>query len=286
MTGKFIPQEYHNIARTLNWEAPARILGAAGPYPRNSMSNQQYGIPCPNVPREHTPEQRRRIFREKAFEIGVVVLLIIAGFSFLAWRSSRQAPPQAVRNIADATAAVERGGGKGAGQSRLFGREFASFTLPMDNFTCHIDLVGTGADAPLETAITWLTPHPGNWPPTETALQLAVNSVGQIAQALVPTAGPALIKAAATMELITAAPRPHEKGVSATSDGWKLSYFTYRSFDEAAEPQPVLVLVLQRLSAGEDESLGTMNRALFEAILRGDDIKSALRSAEAAPAAG
>jgi hypothetical protein len=42
----------------------------------------------------------------------------------------------------------------------------------------------------------------------------------------------------------------------------------------------MLCLVLQRLSAGEDESLAAMNRTMYEALQAGRDIKAVLREVE------
>ena len=54
------------------------------------------------------------------------------------------------------------------------------------------------------------------------------------------------------MKPVTDTPRLHDKGVQQTSDGWKLTYVTYRSYDEQAGPQPMLCYVLQRQSAAAD----------------------------------
>jgi hypothetical protein len=150
-----------------------------------------------------------------------------------------------------------------------------------------VDLIGENEDTPLETAIIWLTPQPGAGEPSEHTLQAAVNGAGLVAQLLVRSSGLAFEKAAKTMERISDSPRPHNKGVGATDDGWKLTYITYASHDEGADPPPMLCLVLQRLSAGEDEALAAMNRTMYEALQAGRDIKTVLREVEnAAPSIG
>lgn len=245
------------------------------------MSEYPYGIPSLDPVPSPTPDHRRRIVKEKAFEIVTVIVLILAGFGFLAWRTYTAAQAAAGRTIGEAAAILEQAGLAPGETATLMNREFHSFSQSMDNFTCHVDLIGPGGSAPLETLVAWLTPLPETWPPTASALQDVVDSVRRIAKRIVPSSNDALEKAVATSELLGDAPRPHDKGVAATTDGWKLTYVTYRSFDETATPQPVLVLILQRFSAGEDPALGDLNRTLFDAVYRGTDIKTALGSGAA-----
>ncbi len=247
------------------------------------MSETQYGIPYPGPMPSPTPEHQRRIFKEKAFEIVTVVVLIIAGFSFLAWRNYQSNQAAAALTINDVAAVIQDASLIPSGTTTLHARTFHGFTKPMGNFTCNVDLIGVGGDDPLETCILWLTPQAGEWPPAPEALQDVVNNVRQLAISILPASAQALEAAVTTSEFLSDAPRPHDKGVAATNNAWRLTYVTYRSFDETAEPQPVLVLVLQRLSAGENPELGTMNRILFDAIQKGNDIKTALRDQPPGP---
>ena len=243
------------------------------------MSETQYGIPYPGPMPSPTPEHQRRIIKEKAFEIVTVVVLIIGFFGFLAWRNYVNSIPPPASTLQEAAAAVQAAGAVPGADSALFQREFRAFSQPVDYFTRHIRLIGERADAPLETLLVWLTPAPGQPAPPIDKLQNVVNDIRELAVAVLPTASVALETAVATSEYIKDTPRPLEKGVASTSDGWKLTYVTYRSFDENADPpQPVLVLVLQRLSAGENPALGDMNRILFEAVQEGQDIMAALQA--------
>jgi hypothetical protein len=240
-------------------------------------------VPIPDPMPKPTPEHQRKITRGKIFEIVTVISLILLGTAFLYWRTSLQnAAADPAASIESSIAALETGGAQPVDETSLFGRRIWSFARPITGFTAHVDLIGEQAATPLETAIIWLTPQPGAGAPTEHTLQAAVNGAGMTAQTLVASAGLAFDKAAKTMEFVSDSPRPHDKGVGATDDGWKLTYITYRSYDDAA-PQPMLCLVLQRLSAGENEALAVMNRTLYDALNSGRDIKSALREYTEAP---
>jgi hypothetical protein len=224
-----------------------------------------------------TPEHQKRITKQKWFEVILVVALIVGGAGYLGLRDFRQRHHvDPALGLAKSAAATERAGATAAGTSTLMGRQCLSLTQKLDTFDCHIDLVGEASDAPLETAIIWLTPLPGTSAPSAVALQKAVNTVGVFAQKLVGASTDALEKASNTMVSVSDTQRPHDKGVAGTSDGWKLTYVTYRTFDETAAPQPMLCLVLQRLSAASDPKLADFNRILYESIHRGDDVKAAL----------
>ncbi len=235
-------------------------------------------VPVPDPMPQPTPEHQRKINRGKLFEVVTVITLILLGTSFLYWRGQGfSSGPDAADSIAQSKVAVEQTEAKSIGETILYGRQFWSYARPITGFTAYIDLVGERDDTPLETAIIWLTPQPDAGVPTEHTLQAAVNGAGMAAQSLVRSAGLAFEKAARTMESISDSPRPHDKGVGATEDGWKLTYLTYRSYEETAAPQPMLCIVLQRLSAGENEILAAMNRTLYDAVQNGRDVKTALR---------
>ncbi|NUM52363.1 MAG: hypothetical protein HUU46_01845 [Candidatus Hydrogenedentes bacterium] len=258
------------------------------------MNEQDFRVSPPGPVPLPTPEHQRKITRNKWFEVITVCTMIIAGFGYLAWRNSgRLTSVDPARTLGDAVKAVEatvepRGGSKFGQGGGLFGRRMVSFSYPMDLFECRVDLIGKDENSPLETAIIRLAPRGGEWDPSDAALLDAVNSVGELGQKLVRSTGEAMDKAANTMELVGDSARPHDKGVAATNDGWKVTYVTYRSFDEKADPpQPVLYYVIQRMSAGEDESIGELNRTLYEAIRQGADAKAAiLRAASQYTSAG
>jgi len=234
------------------------------------------GIPYPSPPPRPEPAHQKKITREKWMEIAIVISLIISGAAFLAWRNYSQAPNAGASNsIAESATVLKKFDALPASEKVIYGRTFWSFQKPLAGFTANIDLVGEREDTELETAIIWLTPIPGNPAPSESDLQAAVNGAGQIAESLLPSAGLAFETASKTMELINTN-RPHDKGVGATTDGWKLTYITYRSYDGNAAPQPMLCIVLHRLSAAERDDLGTLNRSLYQALENGDDIKTAL----------
>ena len=244
------------------------------------MSDTRYGIPhIDPVPRPE-PEHQRRITRGKLFEIITVITLIIIGCAYLAWRDDRfHFRPAAAEKMITSMAALKSAGAAEVGISEHKGKTFHSYEKSISGFTLHADLVGGPENTPLETAILWLTPLPGAPTPPEATLREAVNAVGLLARGLVPSSTDAFEKAANTMELINDTPRPHDKGAAGSSDGWKLTYITYRAYDEHAVPsQPVLYLILQRLESGADDVQGALNRTLYEAVKQGQDIKTALKS--------
>jgi len=248
------------------------------------MPETNHGIPYPGPMPVPTPEHQRKITRGKWFEIITVVSLILAGTAFLAWRKHASTAPDPSVAMSESVKAVAAADCLPDGTTTLFKRQFLSFKKPLDGFECHVDLVGATLEAPIDAAIVWLTPLPGK-ALTPEALQFAVNSAGQLGQTIVPTIGQALVNASNTMTFEDDAKRPHDKGVSVTDDGWKLTYVTYRSYDEAGTPPPMLCLILHRLSAASDDTLGLLNRSLYEALNQGADLKTALRAAEGAPAA-
>lgn len=244
------------------------------------MSEQDFRVPPSGPTPLPTPEHQRKITGNKWFEVITVVLMIVVGFGYLAWRNSGGiSDGDPARTLGESAHRIELDGAVQAENTLVFGRHLLSYTQNAGIFERHIDLVGTDLKSPLETAIIWLTPNSGDWKPTDQSLLDAVNGVGELGRRLVVSSSDALAKAVNTMEFIKDSERPHDKGVAATTDGWKITYVTYHGFDEHADPQPVLYFVLQRMSAGEDDALGVFNRTLYEAIQRGDDAVAAVRAA-------
>ncbi|MBI5093727.1 MAG: hypothetical protein HZB26_14945 [Candidatus Hydrogenedentes bacterium] len=242
-----------------------------------------YTLPIP-LP---SPDHQQRITRQKWFEIGAVALLIAAGAGYLVWRDVRsQTTADNSVSLTASAEVIKQAGGHASGGTVLLNRHFQTFRQELTIFDCQVALIGEGTEDPLETAVIWLTPVPDKWAPTAEAMQGAVNSVASLAQKLVRSAGDALEKASKTMIYVSDTKRPHDKGVAGTSDGWKITYVTYRSANEGAAPEPALYLVLQRLSAGSNPDLAVFNRTLYEAIEQGDDIETVLRGASASPPPG
>lgn len=244
------------------------------------MTQDKYPPPIP-LP---TPEHQHKITRQKWREIITVVLLIVAGVGFLYWRSYREEHrPDAAEDISVSIELLKAAGWSDAIESPIMNRTCWTMTRDMAGFKGHVELIGERREGPLETAIVWLAPDPSAEEPHD--LQEAVNTTGAVAQALVRASQLAFETAAKTMEFVTNTPRPHDKGVAGTDNGWKLSYFTYRSYEELGPLQPMICLVLQRLSAGENEQLAEFNRRLFESIQAGEIATEALRRSPEAQAA-
>ncbi|MFA6239303.1 MAG: hypothetical protein WC655_00150 [Candidatus Hydrogenedentales bacterium] len=243
------------------------------------MTETRHGIPYPDPMPSPTPEHQRRISKQKWFEVATVLLLIAAGFGFLGWRDYRaHHRTEPAKSLEEASKAIESAGCAPAGTAKIFNRHFLSYRQQLEDFECHVNLVGVEPGLPLETAVIWLTPKAGQAPASEESLQKAVNSVGVLGQTLVASSSQALEAASKTMEFLSDAKRPHDKGVAGTTDGWKLTYVTYREYDADGAPEPVLCMVLQSLSAASESTLADFNRTMYEAIHQGVDVETALRA--------
>lgn len=251
----------------------------------DGVSELKHGIPFPPEIPSPTPEHQRKITGQKRFEVALVVLLVVAGTAFLMWRNAHTATSTDPANSLEASANAMVGAGcKPSDRRILFHRPWLTFTRELNGLTCHINLGAKTDESPLETAVIWLTTAPGQSPLDGQALQNVVDSVVLLARNLVQSAPSAVDTAVKTSELITAGARSYDKGVGSTRDGWKVTYVTFRSFDETSpQRQPVLFLVLQRLSAASDEELAAFNQALHEAVVRGDDLEVALAPGRSAP---
>lgn len=243
------------------------------------MSDTNYGIPYPGAMPEPTPEHQQKITRQKWFEIATVIGLIVLGAGILAWRQAENRRPEPSTTLPDAAKAVEAAGYAAKAGGTAFGQQFLSFEKPLDDFRCTVDLAGASAAAPMDLCIVTLLPLPGKAVPAAEALQKAVNDVGILGQKLVRSSAEAFDRAAKAMKPVTDTPRLHDKGVQQTSDGWKLTYVTYRSYDEHAEAQPMLCYVLQRQSTASDPALEGMNQALYAAVKAGSAPRAALEAA-------
>jgi len=247
-----------DIAPVLGWDQPPTSM--EGPPP------------------EPDPEHNRRILKEKRFEILAVVSFIVLGTGFLMWRGVMpQIVTEAPETFAEAVETVQYNGFAKRASTTLFGRNVITFERHIEGFDCTVDLFGASDDAPLETALIWLAPVAEEWPPSDEEYQNAVNAVSNAGIRLVPKANEAIEKAIATSVFERDADRPHDKGVAATQDGWKITYIVFRKFDEETEAQPALMLVLQSLSAASDPESELLNRELYRAIEAGEEVKAALR---------
>lgn len=243
------------------------------------MSEQDFRVPPIGPVPLPTPEHQRKIARNKWFEVVTVMLMIVVGFGYLAWRNSgRAASFNAAQTLEASISAVKADGATQLNSTTIGDRTMMSLSKKLVGFDCNVQLLAKSPDAPLETAIIWLAPPAGTFDPSEGTMLEAVNGVGELGYLLVPSSAEAMEKAVKTSEQIKDSPRPHQRGVAATNDGWKVTYVTYQNYDETANPpQAVLYYVIQRLSVGEDKSLGPFNRTLHEAIQQGTDAIQAIQ---------
>lgn len=249
------------------------------------MSELKHGIPYPPEIPSPTPEHQRKITGQKRFEVALVVLLVVGGTAFLMWRNAHHSTSTDPAEHLDTSAdAMVHAGCEPSQRQTLLDRPWLTFTRELNGLTCHVNLGAKTNDGPLETAVIWLTTAPGQAPPEGQALQQVVDTVVLLARTLVQSAAGAVDTAVQTSELVTTGRRPYDKGVGSTRNGWKVTYVTFRAFDEtSSQRQPVLYLILQRLSAAGDSELAAFNQALHEAVGRGDDLDVALAPGIFAP---
>ncbi len=234
--------------------------------------------PPPKV--EMEPEHRRTVIREKAFEIVVAVTLIVSFVGFMMWQNAypgTDGPTPAT--LGEAVDAIQSAGFDAAGQEELFDLQFVSSVRSIDSFDLHLDLAATDVTMPINTALVWLTPKPGDWPPSDTAFRGAVDAISDIAVWLAPGAGDGLDTAVRTMTNEVVTPRPHRKGVAGTADGWKITYITYSIADPDNPSLPALVLAMQPLSVASNPAYEKLGLAIHTALREGADVKAALRDA-------
>lgn len=235
-------------------------------------------------PPEPDPDHNRRILKEKRFEILAVIAFIVLGTGFLMWRGvTPQIIMEGPETLGEAAELIKYAGYGPTGSFTVFERSIDTFGNRIEGFDLTIDLIGIGDDAPFETAIVWLAPVAEEWPPSEEAYQTAVNAVADLGNRLVLHSNEAIQKAIDTSVFERDATRPHDKGVAATQDGWKITYIVFKEFDESAEALPALTLVLQSIEAASDPELAGLNRALYRAVEAGEDAKVALRRAALEP---
>ncbi|MCC6143056.1 MAG: hypothetical protein IT368_04530, partial [Candidatus Hydrogenedentes bacterium] len=175
------------------------------------MIQLQHGIPVP------TPDHQRRITRQKWFEVATVVVLIVGGVAWLAWRSSSPATESGPASLSAAAQALLAEGLQERGNERLHDLEFREFAQGFAPFGCTVALAGAAADAPLDLVLITLYPQPGEAAPPD-SVQQVVNHVMELGRKLVPASPEALEKAVRTSEFLPGAPRPHDKGVAATNN--------------------------------------------------------------------
>lgn len=244
------------IAPVLGWDSPPSMEGP---------------------PPEPDPDHNRRILKEKRFEILAVVGFIVLGTGFLMWRGvTPTIVTEAPETLGEAIETVQYSGFARNESTDVLDRQVITLERHIGAFDCTVDLFGIDEAGPFETALIWLAPVAEEWPPSEAEYQDAVDAVANTGARLVPTAAEAIQKAIDTSLFDKDADRPHDKGVAATQDGWKITYVVFKSFDEKAEPRPALTLVLQSLGVASDVELEAFNRALYAAVRAGVDVKQAL----------
>lgn len=231
------------------------------------------------------PEHQHRINKQKGFEIAAVIVTIIVGVGFFAIRNRA---PAGQGNGSDTAAnmlyLVDGHDFSSEGESFILGKKFQSYRRQEGVFQSTIDLIEDAETESVEAVLIVVSHPAGKTFPqddiAETAIQDALDTMVHFGEVLIPSSPPALQKAAATMSTGKQG-LLHNKGVAQTSDGWKVTYITYREYKEDGEDIPLLLFLYQRLSAASSPELADFNRVLYESINAGEDPKSRLRAYEA-----
>ena len=231
------------------------------------------------------PEHQHRINRQKGFEIGTVIILIVVGVGYFAIRNrvpqGRVDGPVTMSSVSNIVFAHDF---EPTGESSILSHRFRSYSREEPILRTSLDIISEEDDEAVE-ALLIVVSHPGGKPfpsddVAERAIQEGFDEMSDLGERLIPSSRSALQKAVITM---TSGKEGllHNKGVAQTSDGWKITYITYREYEETGEDIPLLLFLYQRLSAASDPERGEFNRVLYESINAGTDAKSGLRAYEA-----
>lgn len=231
------------------------------------------------------PEHQHRIKRQKIFEIGAVMVMIVVGVGYFAISNrasqSRTVGPITMSSFSNIVFANDF---EATGDTSILGHRFRSYSREEPILWTSLDIISAEDDEAVE-ALLIVVSHPGGTPfPTdevaERAIQEGLDEMADLCEHLIPSSNLALQKAVITMSAGKEGVL-HNKGVAQTSDGWKVTYITYREYEETGEDIPLLLFLYQRLSAASDPELGDFNRVLYESINSGTDAKAGLRAYEA-----
>ncbi len=231
------------------------------------------------------PEHQHRINRQKGFEIGTVIILIAVGVGYFAISNrasqGRADGPITMSSVSNVVFAHDF---EPTGESSILDRRFLSFSREEPILRTSLDIISGEDDEEVE-ALLIVVSHPGGKPfPSddiaERAIQEGLDEMSDLGQGLIPSSHTALQKAVITMSAGKEG-LLHNKGVAQTSDGWKITYITYREYEETGEDIPLLLFPYQRLSAASDPERSEFNRVLYESINAGTDAKAGLRVYEA-----
>ncbi len=227
------------------------------------------------------PEHQRRITKSKFFEISAVALMIVVGLTFVSVRN-RAPDDDVLASVVSLSNVAGANNYEFTGESSAFGRKFLGYQKEAGIFQTTLQLIANEESDALEAILIVVASPVGKaFPPdqvAESAIQASLDDITVLSGELHPTFVQAMETASKTM---TAGKDgvAHTKGVSQTSDGWKLTYIVYRGYEESGSDIPLLLLLFQRLSAASDPELAEFNGIVFDAISRGIDPLSSLQGA-------
>jgi hypothetical protein len=240
-----------------------------------------------NEKAEFEPDHLERLRKQKIFEIGIVVTLIIVGVVYLSAFSKRPSGPNArSTSIDEFSTVIDSRGYELVSESNSEEKQFHSYQRSFGILQHDLHVIApTQSDQVEAFTISASVPAGEQYPQAQQAddaTQKSFNSIVNLAESLLPTSTDALKKAAATVTEGKGSTR-HEKGVAQTTDGWKVTYIMYRKAEDDGSEIPLLLFLFQRLDAASNPDNESFNRVLFNGIGNGKPIQSIIDEIGAAP---
>jgi len=233
-----------------------------------------------NEKAEFEPEHLDRLRKQKIFEIGIVVTLIVVGVVYLS-TFAKQPIGESARStdVAEYDSVIESRGYAHVSDISAGGKAIRSFRLRLDTIEHEVFLVAPTDSESVEAFILSASVPAGDeFPKGDAAndlVQKSFNLLGRLAESLLPTTKTALEKAIATTTP-GKGKAAHEKGVAQTTDGWKVTYIMYRSYEDDGSKIPLLLFIFQQLDAASNIENETFNRYLYAGVNDGKTIQAVM----------
>ncbi|PCJ65717.1 MAG: hypothetical protein COA73_02130 [Candidatus Hydrogenedentota bacterium] len=229
---------------------------------------------------EPDPEHQGRINKQKLFESGTVIVLIILGLGYFS--ISNRDPKLTSGTIATVPMVADALLGHGYESvevADIFSRNFQTFKTKTSVLHYEVDVISSSKSDEVQALIMAVTlPADTPFPPDDVAeksIQQSFDAMVDLGDALLPGARGALEKAAATVTTGNGR-RLHIKGVAQTSGGWKVTYIAYREYESDGDVIPLLLFIYQRLSDASTPEAEAFSQVLHKAVNNGTDIKTTL----------
>jgi hypothetical protein len=231
-----------------------------------------------NEKAEFEPEHQERIRKQKMFEIGIVVILIVVGVVYLSTFSKQPLGSTAQNTTAEEFRSIfESKEYKLVSEKTSTEKQFHSYQRTSGVLEHDAHLVIPARTNEIEAFIISASVPAGKEYPDATTAQQATqksfNLITRLAESLLPASTLALEKAAATMTAGNGEIQ-HQKGVAQTTGGWKVTYIMYRESNDSGLAIPLLLFIYQDLDAASSPDSESFNRFLYNGINNGKSIQS------------